>query len=158
MKNTITPEGNSALKKMLSNTSLENAQLDMMKGFIDLMTGAPVFESMESMAKTIKQQKEEIERLKNETRKIKVGDFELALNSCGDTFINGKHRSLADVSKKLRELYFRTEEEKPAHEVETCDNCGRIVRFNNGKFQYCKKYHHGKCGASEDGSSQWVPF
>jgi predicted RNase H-like nuclease (RuvC/YqgF family) len=94
MKNTITPEGNSALKNMLSNTSLDDVQLEMMFGFIDLMTGAPVFECMESMAKTIKtksveidtykrmysvstsqnkedaktigKQKEEIERLKNE--------------------------------------------------------------------------------------------
>jgi len=80
------------------------------------------------MSDKVQEQEKEIEELKVEVKQalslgcIELGDLKLGLGN-GDLIIkcSGKEAKFlnpADVSKKLRELYFRTEEKR------SCSNCG----------------------------------
>lgn len=91
----------------------------------------PLSHIVESQSAIIKKQREEIEILKKNALAdyIHIGDFILTNVDDGCVITNTsesydcKHVSLGDVHKKLRELYFRTEEKLKKTIYGSVTNC-----------------------------------
>lgn len=109
---------------------------------------------IEVQSEVIKNQREEIAELKEKQSHyhyIEIGDFMIVESIDGFIIVNNsdsshdKKVSVADVSKKLRELYFRTEENR------SCDNCGINVTC-------CELPTERAINCRHNNYSKWVPF
>lgn len=97
---------------------------------------------VEAQSEVIKKQREEIAELKEKQSHyhyIEIGDFMIVESIDGFIIVNNsdsshdKKVSVADVSKKLRELYFRTEEKR------SCDNCDTTLTKCPANKEICIK-------------------
>ena len=140
MKNTITKDGAKALKQMLFSTKLENAQIDMMGGFIDIMTQTStsdddVYNLMSSQANTINKLKEDLiiekeasENLINELEKI-------------NSMRSNKNKEQGEEIDRLKKELKQNNELIQGMETQEKNKAGKIICSLNRSCEYVESDH-----------------